>query len=602
VADGGHALRDGNQAFAAALFGELARAGVSHVCLCPGSRSTPLVVAAARTPGLVLHPHLDERSAAFFALGLARASRRAVALVCTSGTAVANFLPAVVEAHYARVPLVVLTADRPPELRDWGAGQTIDQLRLFGSHVRLFVEAPAPGPGLALEAYARALADRAVATALAAPSGPVHLNLPFREPLEPAQDMPSPFGGSAQEGGLRDPGAYLATVRGRLAPAPSLVSRLAAQLAAEQRGVLVAGPTDRDPELATAAVRLARALGWPLLAEPISQLRSGRHGEGAAIVAHYDAFLRDDTFARAHVPGTVLRLGDTPTSKPLRQWLDADPTARLVLVDPDGAWHDPAHRGGEALQVDAALLCDALADVLEAWPPRPPARWTGDFLRADRACARSFDEVLAVEPRLLSPAVVRALAASLPDAATLFVSNSMAVRDVDTFWPVSDRALRVLCNRGANGIDGVVSTALGASLASPGPTVLLTGDLAFLHDVGGLFAARELASSCTILVLNDDGGGIFSFLPIAAQGERVRFRELFTLAHGLTLGPAAALYGLPYERLTDGAGLRRALADTVGAPGVRVIEVPIEREANVAHHRAIWCAVSAALARPEKES
>jgi 2-succinyl-5-enolpyruvyl-6-hydroxy-3-cyclohexene-1-carboxylate synthase len=598
--DGAHPLRDGNQAFAAALFDELARAGVLHVCLCPGSRSTPLVVAAARTPGLTLHPQLDERSAAFFALGLARASRQPVALVCTSGTAAANFLPAVVEAHYARVPLVVLTADRPPELRGWGAGQTIDQVGLFGRHVRLFVEAPVPGPGLALERYARALADRAVATALDVPSGPVHLNLPFREPLEPMLDGDSAFSlpGSSVEPRRRRP--HLATQRGRAVPAPALVSRLAAELAAEPRGVLVAGPTDRDSELASAAARLARALDWPLFAEPISQLRSGPHTDGVALVAHSDAFLRDADFARAHVPGLVLRLGDTPTSKPLRQWLEAAPSTRLVLVDPDAAWHDPSHRGGEALQVDAALLCDALAAALETWRPRATARWTSDFLRADRACARTFDEVLAVEPRLLAPAVVRTIAAALPDGATLFVSNSMAVRDVDTFWPASDRALRVLCNRGANGIDGVVSTALGASLAGPGPTVLLTGDLAFLHDVGGLFAARDLAASCTIVVMNDDGGGIFSFLPIAGHGERVRFRELFTLAHGLSVGPAAALYGLAYQRVVDAAGLRQALAGAVGEPGVRVIEVPIEREANVAHHRALWCAVSAALTRLEE--
>ena len=596
MADGGNTLREENQVFAAALLDALAEAGVEHVCLCPGSRSTPLVVAAARTPGLVLHPQLDERSAAFFGLGLARASRRPVALVCTSGTAAANFLPAVVEAHYARVPLIVLTADRPPELREWGAGQTIDQIRLYGSHVRLFVEAPAPAPGLALESYARALAGRAVATALGPPAGPVHLNLPFREPLEPSREVRSPL--SAGGASSRHDDVYVRVIRGALAPPADLITRLATQLAAEPRGVIVAGPTDRDPALAFAATRLARALGWPLLAEPISQLRSGPHVSGTPLVAHYDAFLRDARFARAHVPGTVLRLGDTPTSKPLRQWLEADPTTKLLLVDPEAAWHDPTHRGGEVLQMDAALLCDAVAAALVAAKPLPAvAGWVRAFLTADRACARSFEEVLAVESRLLPPAVVRELARALPDGANLFVSNSMSVRDVDTFWPASERRLRMLCNRGANGIDGIVSTALGVSCASEGPTVLLTGDLAFLHDVGGLFAARQLDASCTIVVLHDDGGGIFSFLPIAEHGESVRFRELFTLAHGLALAPAAALYGLGHERVSDAAGLRRALATSIGLRGVRVIEVPIDREANVAHHRTLWSAVSMALTK-----
>ena len=583
-----------NEIFAGELLGALAAAGVEHVCLCPGSRSTPLVVAAARTAGLTLHPHLDERSCAFFALGIARASRAPVALVCTSGTAAANFLPAVVEAFHARAPLVVLTADRPPELRGWGAGQTIDQVGLYGSHVLLFAEAALPAPGLALAPYARALAARAVATARGRPAGPVHLNLPFREPLEPVRGALVPAAEGAQS--VRHDDGVVRTSRAELAPPAGVASRLAARLAAGLRGVVLAGPTDRDGALAPAAARLARRLGWPLLAEPISQLRCGSHVPGAPIVAHYDAFLRDARFAREHVPDVVLRFGDTPTSKPLRQWLDAAPAARFVRVDPDGAWHDPSHRGGDVLHADSARVCDALCDALPACPARDEKGWLADFLGADRACAQTFDEVLAVEPRLLPPAVVRAVASALPDEATVFVSNSMPVRDADTFWPAGERRIRFLCNRGANGIDGVVSTALGASLVASGPTVLLTGDLAFLHDVGALFAARSARASCTIVVLNDDGGGIFSFLPIAEHGEAVRFGELFTLSHGLSALPAARAYGLGSVRAADLAGLRLALADCIGSPGVHVVEVPIDREANLVHHRALWRAVSAALA------
>jgi 2-succinyl-5-enolpyruvyl-6-hydroxy-3-cyclohexene-1-carboxylate synthase len=604
MADGGQRRRDANQAFSGALLGALARAGVEHVCLCPGSRSTPLAVAAARTPGLTIHAQLDERSAGFFGLGLARASRRPVALVCTSGTAAANFLPAVVEAHWARIPLLVLTADRPAELRGWGAGQTVDQIRLYGSHVRLFVEAPTPAADVDLGPYARALAARAFHTALGPPPGPVHLNLPFREPLEPLRADPGTT--IAETGASSRPAldaAHFAVASGTLAPTPALVSEVAAALAAEPNGVIVAGCMDREPRLATAIASLASVLDWPLLAEPISQLRSGPHVKNAPVVAHHDAFLRDARFARAHAPSAVLRFGDSPTSKPLRQWLETDPATRLYLVDPDGVWQDPTHRPGRVLQVDPVMLCESLLGVLPTSDAAPSVQsFRAAFLTADRACARSFEHALTREARLFAPAVVREVAAALPDGASLFVSNSMPVRDVDTFWPVSERRLRVLCNRGANGIDGIVSTALGASCASTGPTLLLTGDLAFLHDVGGLFAARRLGSSCTIVVLHDDGGGIFSFLPIADHGESVRFQELFTLSHGLALGPAAQLYGLSHTRVSDVAALRHALETSVGEPGTRVIEVAIDREANVAHHRELWRAVSAAIEGAEAPS
>lgn len=582
-------VRSANEIFSGALLEALVEAGVTHLCLCPGSRSTPLAAAAARTAGLVLHPHLDERACGFFGLGIARASRTPVALVCTSGTAAANFLPAIIEAFYSRAPLIALTADRPPELRAWGAGQTIDQPRLFGSHVRLFAEAPTPGPELALAPYARMLATRAVATALGRPAGPVHLNLPFREPLEPtpgvAACLPVAVSGSGAS-------VHCDVQTADRTPPASTVSRLAARMAGTPCGVLVAGPTDRDAALAPGASRLARQLGWPLLAEPISQLRCGPHASRTPVIAHYDAFLRDARFAREHVPRLVICLGDTPTSKPLRRWLEADPETAFVRVDPDAAWNDPAHRGGDVLQMDAARLCDALCEALPDEPTGATKPWMEAFLAADRACARAFDEALASEPRLLTPSLVRTVADSLPAEACVFVSNSMAVRDVDGFWPASERRIRFLCNRGANGIDGIVSTALGASCAVRGPTVLLTGDLAFLHDVGGLFAARRHEPSCTIVVANDDGGGIFSLLPIADQGESVRFSALFTLEHGLSVAPAAALYGLESVRAASVHELRRALVASIGRPGVRIIEVPIERQANLAHHRALWSAAA----------
>ncbi|CAG1008566.1 2-succinyl-5-enolpyruvyl-6-hydroxy-3-cyclohexene-1-carboxylate synthase [Myxococcaceae bacterium] len=591
MADGESGLREANFVFASALLEGLVSGGVDTMCLCPGSRSTPLVAAAARLPGLRIRSHLDERSAAFFALGVARASRRPVAIVCTSGTAAANFLPAVVEANHARVPLLVLSADRPAELRDCGAGQTIDQVRLYGSNVRAFFEAPTPSPGLELERLARSLASRAVRAALGRAWGPVHLNLPFREPLEPPLESAS----LPQRPSSRAIEAVIAPTRHAEGASAEAVDRMARRFSDAERGVIVAGPIDRDPELAASVGRLARSLGWPILAEPISQLRAGEALGDAVVTAHHDAFLRDAAFAATKRPDLALRIGDTPTGKPLRRWLEADPETEIWLIDPDGVGHDPSRRASAILSLEPAPLCAAVASKIEAIGPRAPSALARALGRADSIAARVIESRLDASETLLTPAAVREVAASLPDAASVFLSNSMPVRDADTFWPVRPRSLRFFANRGANGIDGIVSTALGVASAGTAPLVLVSGDLAFLHDVGGLFAARDFEGSCTIVVLNDDGGGIFSFLPIAEHGESVRFRELFRLEHGIDLAPAAALYGLGFERARTRAELHAALGKSIGARGVRIIEVPIDPAENLEQHRELWRAVSAAL-------
>jgi len=593
-----------NAAFAGALLAELARAGVRHVCVCPGSRSTPLAVAAARTEGLRAWSHVDERSAAFFALGLAKAGGGAVALVCTSGTAAANFLPAVVEASLARVPLVVLTADRPPELQGWGAPQTIDQVRLFGSHVRWFAEAPLPSPADAALRQVRALAARAVHVATAAPAGPVHLNVAFREPLEPA---PVPQD-AARLGALADaraaagrPGRpYTREWRSGAAPSPEAVAALADEMAAEPRGILACGPLDAGPAFAAAAARLARAAEWPLLPDVASSLRTGPHVAEAPPCSAYDAFLRDDAFAAVHAPGIVLRVGPPLTSKAAGQWLERHPAARLWVVDPGGGYLDPTHRAEEQLRFDPTQLCDALARALEARgglaQPEVRAEWARAFGEADRRARAALAAGIASEGALLAPRVAVELAEALPDGAALFLSNSMAIRDADAFLPPSPRRLRVLASRGANGIDGILSTALGAAAAHGGPLALLTGDLAFLHDVGGLLAARRHAIPAVVVVVNDDGGGIFSYLPVARHGEAAHFETLFRTPHGLELAALASAFGARAIRVHDAEALRIALKDGFAdRGGLHVIEVPVDRDANVAHHRALWRAAAEAL-------
>jgi 2-succinyl-5-enolpyruvyl-6-hydroxy-3-cyclohexene-1-carboxylate synthase len=587
-------------AFATALFEELTRAGVRDVCLCPGSRSTPLAVATAQQPELRCWTHIDERSAAFFALGLAKTKRAPVALVCTSGTAAANFLPAVVEAHYARVPLLLLTADRPPELREWGAGQTIDQLNLYGGHVRWFSEVALPEANASALRYARALASRAVAAARGRPAGPVHLNLPFREPLEPLE-VP---GDVAPDLGERDPlaasgrpgRAYTAVAEPELAPDAETTGALVELVRRHPRGVIACGPLDADTVLAAAVARLGRAAGWPILADPTSQLRRGAHVAGAPVIATSDLFLRDEAFAAAQAPEVILRIGATPTSKALRLWTLRHAPEHLVLVDPDGAWNDPNHLASQVLRVDPAALCAAVYEGLAKSSAPPRSGWLEDFAAADRRTAAAVERCLAEEESLLEPRAVRELAHALPDGSLLYVSNSMPVRDLDAFLPASPRPLRVLCNRGANGIDGMISSALGAAAADRGRVVLLTGDLAFAHDLGGLLAARRHGLRATIVLLNNDGGGIFSFLPIAAYGDAVRFEENFRMPLGVDFAPAAESFGVRFTRVGSWEHFRAAVKESASSANTSVVEVPVDRDRSVAHRREIQRAVGEALA------
>ena len=578
-------------AFAAALFQEWERAGVAHVCLCPGSRSGPLAIAAARSR-LRHWVHVDERSAAFFALGLAKASRAPVALLCTSGTAAVNFAPAVVEAHYARVPLLVLTADRPPELREWGAGQTIDQARLFGSHVRWFAEAATPSAAPERLRYARALAARAVAVAVGRPPGPVHVNLPFRDPLDPRPvpgDVPANL---AQRDPLaacgRGEATYTVVREHEPAPDPGESEDLARRLAAVRRGVVVSGPLDAPARAGAAVADLAERLGWPLLAELSSV---ARRGPAETRIAHGHWLLQQADFARAQRPELVLRFGAAPTGKPLARWLEG--AEQLLVADPDALWHDPAHRVSEIHRCGPEALCAALAPHL---PTRGNERgdWLARFRRADADAARAIERSLDAPRALLEPHVVHELAAALPPDARLYVSSSLPIRDLEAFWPAQAEAPRVLCNRGANGIDGMVSSALGAASAGR-RTVLLCGDLALLHDVSGLLSAQRLGLPLSVIAVDNGGGGIFSMLPVAEFGDEVAFREIFRTPHGHDLTALCSGIGLATARVEGASHLRTALKEACAGEGPRVLVVPCDADAGHALRQRVAEAVGAAL-------
>ncbi len=576
---------DPTYAAVAAFVDELVRRGVRDFCLCPGSRSTPLALTVGRHAGARLWMHLDERSAAFFGLGLARAQGTPVALVCTSGTAAANFLPAVVEAHYSGVPLVVLTADRPPELRDRGAPQTIDQTHLYGRHAKWFLDVGLPEGTPEGLRHLRAVAARAAAVALAYPVGPVHLNCPYREPL-----IPGPGQSFAPPGRAGD-APHVAIAPALPMPPAETVQALTTALRGLGRGLIVCGPQP-DAALAPVVAALARRLGYPVLADPLSGVRRGSHDRSAVLDA-YDAFLRDEAFAQGYAPQVVLRFGAMPTSKPLLLYLQRHRGHRHIVVE-DGRWSDPAALATDVLTAHPVGFCAALLAALGPPSGSPDLAWLEQWRWANAVTTRAMADCMAGMAEPFEGRVFDELAGLLPAGSTLYAGNSMPVRDLDTFFGGGDRAVRCLANRGANGIDGVVSSALGAAAAASGPTVLAIGDISFYHDSNGLLAAKRHHLDLTVVLLNNDGGGIFSFLPQAAYSDQ--FETLFGTPHGLDFRPIAEAYGATYSRPDDWPAFRAAVSRGLAAGGLHVVEVRTDRERNVALHRAVWRAVSQALA------
>jgi 2-succinyl-5-enolpyruvyl-6-hydroxy-3-cyclohexene-1-carboxylate synthase len=596
---------------------ELARCGMRAACTSPGSRNAPLVLSLAREPRVRCYSHVDERCAGFFALGLAKASGLPVAVTCTSGTAAAQLLAAAVEAREARVPLLLLTADRPAELRENGAGQAIDQVKLFGDAAKWFFEVSVHEARAEHLRWMRTLACRAYWTALEGAPGAVHLNFPLREPLVSEEEMQLPRDASARGDGA----PYL-----RRAPVPSPGSgtdatsaRLHELVAGVELGVVIAGRHERPTPLARAASGFAEAAGWPLLADPLSGAR-----RGASAIAHYDALLRDDAFASAMVPELVVRVGDLPVSKPLRMWLAGLEGVPQVALDPEGAWQDPTCVVSDSLALEpAAALIELEGARTELFGTRGVGAedWLGGWRSADERAAEAIAGLLG-GGELSEPAVAAELGVLLPANATLFVASSMPVRDIETFWPVRADPPRVLCNRGANGIDGTVSSAFGAAADARGPVALLIGDVALAHDIGGLLAASRLALKLTIVLIDNGGGGIFDFLPVSrasmalapaagdgliaaaaggsaapGQSEHIYTSHIATPT-GLDFARAAELYGLAHERVATAHELRSALERAL-LPETRstIVQVQSERPHNVELHRRVWSAVAHAGSR-----
>jgi len=555
-----------NSAWGALTMEVLARLGVQTVVTSPGSRSTPLTVAAVRNPKLEALTILDERSAGFFALGLSKRTHKPVALVCTSGSALANYMPAVVEASMSGTPLLLLTADRPPELQDCNSGQTIDQVKLFGGYVRRFHQLALP------EAdrfdYLRQTLVHAVAQSLQPVPGPVHLNFPFRDPLAP-ETRGEPVCSDADL-------TAAATVVTRATEAVTSVNGFdtvaVERLMSHPKGIIVVGtenPPCGDDVFADAVVMLSHKLGWPVLADVLNPLRN-HAGENEALVSTYDVFLRDASTAQTLEPTAILQIGNLPTSKSLRQWLGSlDASSFLLTRLSDNT--DPLHRVGTPLYGDAHALAEFLPQQ------KAESGWIGQWQSVESKTRKQLDEKLETMDALFEGKAAWLLSQYAPIEASVFLANSMSVRYGEYFWKPGNRAMSIYCNRGANGIDGTLSTAMGIAHGGRA-AILLTGDLAFLHDSNGLLAKEQMRGSLTVVLVNNRGSGIFEYLPVSEQKDI--FESHFATPQLVDIEKLCAAHAIGYTEIKDWETLKAKL---LGSPeaGAEVLELKADRKADV---------------------
>lgn len=572
---------------------ELAANGLAAVCIAPGSRSTPLALAFAAQPDVTIYRHLDERSAGFFALGLAKATRRPVALVCTSGTAAANFHPAIIEAFYSYVPLLVLTADRPAELRGSGANQTIDQIKMYGDHVRWSVEVPTPqddAPEVVLR-HLRTLAARAYTTADGLTRGPVHLNFPFRKPLEPGEVSTDGRGTPQPIPTVDQARSFTHIQRGRMIAGTSQIASVAETIKGNPRGLIICGPECPSGDFPAAVRALAHRGGYPLLADSLSNIRHGDAQHGEVVLGGYNFSLpvAGDGLGK---PDVILRFGAVSTSAALAAYLEGAAPAHHIHVREDGEWADDLHITHEIIQADPAAFCAALAAALECDGQQPESEWMKGWRAAERKGWERLDAAMREVP-FFDGSALRQVLSALPDGTALFAGNSMPVRHIDTFDQPDARNIAIVGNRGASGIDGNVSTALGLAVSGQyAHVVAVLGDITFYHDMNGLLALRQSAlRNVTFVVINNDGGGIFHRLPIARHDPP--FTDLFLTPHGLKFEHAAAMYGLAYRAVVDEAELADALGAALGGEGgPMLIEVETNSAADYRHMRAVAAAVA----------
>lgn len=573
-----------NTLWAAILVDELTRVGISAVYIAPGSRSTPLAMACDRQPALDVYLHHDERGAAFSALGMALVTQRPVALVCTSGTALANFYPAVLEAFYAQIPLVVLSADRPHELRGSGANQTMDQLKFFGEHVKTFVDVALPEaqPPAKVTRYLRTLIDRAVAASLTAPAGPVHLNLPFRKPFEPIPvpgDLPESIETDAAFflDGRPNGKAFTYVAQGVPQPNSDQIDLVLDAIQQAERAAIVCGMRCPRADFPQAVQHLAAATGLPIFADAFSGVRFASHQAGSKpdlILGGYETFLAAASSPALPPPDLILHFGAAPISQNLNAFISAPLGMRTIMVAEHTRWFDETHTVDDVLISDPAALCRQVAARLEA--PSVVSKWVAQLQTLE---AQTWELIAAREAQTFSEgAVVAQVMRSTPAHVLVYVASSSAVRHVDQFARPRNQSLQVFSNRGLSGIDGTIASAIGASEGCRQRVTLIIGDVAFLHDLNSLSGLLRGKAKLTVILLNNDGGGIFQRLPI--RNFEPPFERLFITPHGLTFQPAASLFGLRYTLANSQQSVAAAYQQSLQSTESHLIEIPCDSAAQ----------------------
>ncbi|MFD2617158.1 2-succinyl-5-enolpyruvyl-6-hydroxy-3-cyclohexene-1-carboxylic-acid synthase [Terrilactibacillus laevilacticus] len=557
--------------FCAAFIDELALSGLKHIVISPGSRSTPLTMLFDNCPDIKVWMNVDERSAGFFALGIAKACMEPVAILCTSGTAAANYYPAIVEAKLAGVPLVVLTADRPHHLRDVGAPQAIDQIKLYGDQVKWFKEMPPQSDEKHTLQFVRKMARRAYSVSAASPKGPVHLNFPFEEPLIPSPDMDNLWT-KGHSGSF-----YYENELGSI-PEHQLFPLLH-DIQSINKGLIVVGPVTNE-EAIPYINAFAKQCGFPIIADPLSGMRSGDHDK-TQIIDMYDAIFREPSIPDLLASDGVIRFGAMPVSKSFSTYLTKVEPKTYLIVDEKGSWRDPTHLSTQMIGMSPISFCQLLTSTLQM---TKNDRWLSQWININRDIQKRVKDYSEEELWFEGQAFVEVLNEAKPEA-TLFVGNSMPVRDLDTFFISQEKKIHPMANRGANGIDGVISTALGAAAVRPS-VILVIGDLSFYHDMNGLLMSKCYDIDITIVVVNNNGGGIFSFLPQAKESDR--FEALFATSTDLEIEYAARMYKGKYSNPTTWQAFRKELQLANDEPGLKVIEIQTNRQENTSIHRKLW--------------
>lgn len=568
------------QKYVDAFINGLLDGGARDVVICPGSRSTPLVVALSRQKRFRIWTLYDERSAAFFALGIGKSSLAPVALISTSGTATANFLPAIVEAKLSRVPLVVITADRPPELRDFGAPQTIDQVRIYGSHTKFFQDMPIAADLPQLFRYSHIVGARAASIARSAPAGPVHINFSFREPLL----------SNTAEGGSESATDHVSATKVRIYPENEDLVESLKEIMNGSRGVIVVGPENHD-DLTNELSSLSQVLRWPILADPLSNLRNIEKTP-SGLVRCYEILLRNKRFRESNPPEWVIQLGGAPTSK----WLNSycENSRRIILEEGGGSdWRDPSLSLSSMVYGEFKTSLSHITQALRNF--KPSADWLDRWLDADSKAFKTTDLVMQRTDQPFEGKLFFHLSKILNPTSsilTVVVGNSMPVRDLDAFFLDSKKNVRLVGNKGANGIDGLVSTAMGIS-AVEGNVLLILGDISFYHDMNGLLAAKLHSLKATIIVVNNRGGGIFSFLSQHSLLPKESFENFFGEPHDLDFSGVKTIYGGEFYRVDSWRAFDHAFSASIDAGGLKIIEfVALDRETNLTLHASMFEEIS----------